>query len=130
MNAIVGLALVWAIGISFLTAWLADQRGRSYGAWWFLGFLFGPLALLAVGLAPTGLPSAASVARPMSTPTMSPRNTQTSSGPLRHSHDSCTPTIHGDVDRHLRSAHNLDPGSVSTGELVRLHRHEHGSAAT
>jgi len=39
------------IGCAALCAWVADTRGRSPGGWFFIGFLLGPLALIAVGLA-------------------------------------------------------------------------------
>ena len=38
--------------IAIFTAWIASQKSRSALLWFFLGFFFGFIALLAVGLAP------------------------------------------------------------------------------
>ena len=46
------LALWIPLGCAFLTAWLASERGRPNVPWFFLGLVFGPIAMLAVGLAP------------------------------------------------------------------------------
>ena len=43
---------ILALACSGFCAWLADEKGRSVGAWLFLGLLFGPLALLAIVGAP------------------------------------------------------------------------------
>ena len=48
---IAGLLGLAAVGGGF-AAWLAAQKHRDPIGWFFLGLLFGPLALLAVGLAP------------------------------------------------------------------------------
>jgi hypothetical protein len=56
MVAFVGLLLsvvvVDALIVGPLTAWLADERGRDPAPWFFLGALFGPIALLSVGFGP------------------------------------------------------------------------------
>jgi hypothetical protein len=44
------LVILWVI-LAFFTAWIAGTKGRSEGAWFVLGLLFGIIALLAVGLA-------------------------------------------------------------------------------
>jgi hypothetical protein len=46
------LALWIPLGCALLTAWLASERGRANVPWFFLGLVFGPIAMLAVGLAP------------------------------------------------------------------------------
>ena len=40
------------VSMAFFTAWLATERGRAGRIWFVLGFFFGPIALLSVGLAP------------------------------------------------------------------------------
>lgn len=40
------------LGTDGLTGWLARQKRRAVGGWLALGLLLGPVALLAVGLAP------------------------------------------------------------------------------
>lgn len=40
------------LALAGLTAWLAKERGRSGRLWFVAGAIFGPFALLAVGLAP------------------------------------------------------------------------------
>jgi hypothetical protein len=56
MNALAGfllsVVLVDALVVGPLTAWLADERGRDPAPWFFLGALFGPIALLSVGFGP------------------------------------------------------------------------------
>jgi hypothetical protein len=55
-GAVDGFALIvvfWLMQAA-LTGWLADERGRGAGPWTVTGLIFGPLALLAVGLAPLG----------------------------------------------------------------------------
>lgn len=42
--------LAW-IGAAVLTAWLASELDRPGGIWLILGFLLGPIALVAVGFA-------------------------------------------------------------------------------
>lgn len=52
------MAMVWMIGPVVLlasicggySAWIAGTKGRSMGAWFLLGLITGPLAMLAVGL--------------------------------------------------------------------------------
>lgn len=44
--------VVWAIIFGIPSAWLASQRGRSAFDWLFVGAVFGPAAVLMVGLAP------------------------------------------------------------------------------
>lgn len=48
-SAVAATMLAWG----GFTAWLADQKERDPLGWFALGLLFGPIALLAVGLAPT-----------------------------------------------------------------------------
>lgn len=48
-----GLIGLWLLAWGAFTGWLADQKGRDSLAWFALGVLFGPLALLSVGMAPT-----------------------------------------------------------------------------
>jgi hypothetical protein len=43
---------LWALTWGGFSAWLADQKGRDPLSWFGLGLLFGPVALLSVGLAP------------------------------------------------------------------------------
>ena len=43
--------LVW-IACGFFAATVASSKGRGFGGWFFLGLLFGPIALLAVGFMP------------------------------------------------------------------------------
>jgi hypothetical protein len=49
-----GLILVFWLVQAGLAGWLADERGRGMGSWAIAGLLAGPVALLAVGLAPIG----------------------------------------------------------------------------
>ena len=49
-----GLIVVFWVMQAALTGWLADERGREFVPWAVTGLIFGPLALLAVGLAPLG----------------------------------------------------------------------------
>lgn len=51
MELVVIAVLYWFTQAT-LTGWLATERGRSDGEWVLLGLLFGPIALIAVGLAP------------------------------------------------------------------------------
>lgn len=44
-------AIVW-IACGFFAAAIASGKGRSFGGWFVLGFLFGPIALLASGFMP------------------------------------------------------------------------------
>lgn len=44
-------AIVW-IACGFFAAAIASGKGRSFGGWFILGFLFGPIALLASGFMP------------------------------------------------------------------------------
>lgn len=37
-----------------LAGWLANERGRDFFPWLITGVIFGPLAVIAVGLAPVG----------------------------------------------------------------------------
>lgn len=49
----IGLVLlVWWLIVANLAAWLAAERGRRFWEWFAMGLLTGPLAILAVGLAP------------------------------------------------------------------------------
>ena len=51
---IVGVVIAQAVISGGLCAYLADQKGYSSGAWFVLGFLFGPFGLIACA----GLPAA------------------------------------------------------------------------
>jgi hypothetical protein len=53
MNPVVILILIDVVLVAPLTAWLADQKGRSPSAWFVTAAIAGPISLLAVGLAPT-----------------------------------------------------------------------------
>ncbi|TAL12316.1 MAG: hypothetical protein EPO00_02030 [Chloroflexota bacterium] len=53
MHPIVLLLLVDLVIVAPLTGWLANQKGRSPSGWFVAAAIAGPLALLAVGLAPT-----------------------------------------------------------------------------
>lgn len=47
--------VLWLLGcgiIGFFCGWLADVKGRDTFSWFWLGFLFGPIALITLGLAP------------------------------------------------------------------------------
>ena len=81
---IIGIAIVGIICGSF-TAYLADEKGRSAGAWFVLGFCFNLLALLTLIGAPDvrssqGTPTQASV--PQQPPTAYRASTGTVSGPV------------------------------------------------
>ena len=47
-------ALVFATAFVFgiFCSWLAGEKGRNSGGWFFLGLLFGPIALFSLGFAP------------------------------------------------------------------------------
>lgn len=51
MNAFT-LYLLWGLTWGGFCAWLADEKGRSFLAWFMLGFFFSLVALLALGFAP------------------------------------------------------------------------------
>lgn len=53
------IAIPYAAIFGGLAAWLANAKNRSVGSWFFLGVLLGPLAILAVGLAPVAEESGA-----------------------------------------------------------------------
>ena len=53
MELLLVLFLVYALVFGFFCAYLAGEKGRSGGAWFFLGLIFGILALLVL----IGLPS-------------------------------------------------------------------------
>lgn len=44
--------LVYSVGPALLAAWLAGERGREPLVWAIVGLLLGPMAVIAVGLAP------------------------------------------------------------------------------
>ena len=46
------IAVLYWFAQAILTGWLATERGRDPVAWLPLGLLFGPIATIAVGLAP------------------------------------------------------------------------------
>ena len=50
MAAVVVLYLVVAVVCGFLTANIADSKGRGVGSWFVVGLFFGPLGLLGAGL--------------------------------------------------------------------------------
>lgn len=52
MGAIITLSVIWWIGQSLLCGWLAEEKGRSVGAWIVLGLLFGIFALIALAGSP------------------------------------------------------------------------------
>jgi len=47
--------LAWSIPSALAARWLADEKGHEPNYWTVVGLLFGPLAVLTVGLAPRGL---------------------------------------------------------------------------
>lgn len=49
---VVILVCLWFLGTALMTAWIADQKGRNAILWFFLGLIWGIIALLSVGLAP------------------------------------------------------------------------------
>jgi hypothetical protein len=54
------VVLLYVVGVAGLTSWVAESKSRSAGLWFLVGIVFGPLAMLAVGLAePNRLASAA-----------------------------------------------------------------------
>jgi len=45
------ILIAWVLlGCGALSAWVASTRGRGPMAWYILGIILGPLALIAVGL--------------------------------------------------------------------------------
>src|SRR6266581_3828540 len=52
LEALVLVAVAAWVADAFVTAWLADERGRNPLPWLALSLLVSPLALLAVGFAP------------------------------------------------------------------------------
>lgn len=46
------LFIAFNLSTSFFTAWLAEIKGYSAGAWFLLGLLFGLVALISIGLSP------------------------------------------------------------------------------
>lgn len=50
MATVVVLYLVVAVACGFLTANIADSKGRAVGSWFVVGLFFGPLGLLGAGL--------------------------------------------------------------------------------
>ena len=44
---------VW-LSHGLFAGWLAQEKGRRFGAWFTLALVFGPLAILTVGLSPRG----------------------------------------------------------------------------
>ena len=48
------LIAVWVLFLGGPAAWLAAERGRSAGNGLIAGMFFGPLAVIAIGLAPLG----------------------------------------------------------------------------
>jgi len=51
MIAVASLFLLFVV-CTFLSGWLAARRGRSAKLWSWMGFIFGPLAPLAIALLP------------------------------------------------------------------------------
>jgi hypothetical protein len=52
MGWLIVLGVVVWLAIALLGGWLAAERGRSYSTGFWFGLLFGPLGVIAVGLAP------------------------------------------------------------------------------
>jgi hypothetical protein len=52
MSVIIFTVVIFNAAMGGFSAWLASRKGYSTGAWFFLGLLFGVIAILAVGLAP------------------------------------------------------------------------------
>jgi len=50
---LVVVLLVSGLATGGFTAWLASQKGRGALAWFFLGFFFSLIAILALGFAPS-----------------------------------------------------------------------------
>jgi MFS family permease len=46
------VALFLTVVFTFLSGWMAGQRGRSLKLWFWLGAILGPIAILAVALLP------------------------------------------------------------------------------
>jgi hypothetical protein len=53
-NLMIGFAaaLLLLVVFTFLSGWIAGRRGRSTKLWYWLGAMFGPIALLAIALLP------------------------------------------------------------------------------
>jgi hypothetical protein len=49
---IIAVFVVYAIATGAFSAWLASAKDREAGTWFFLGLLFGIIALIAIGLSP------------------------------------------------------------------------------
>lgn len=51
-NPMIGFAaaLLLTAAFTFLSGWIAGRRGRSTKLWYWLGAIFGPIALLAIAL--------------------------------------------------------------------------------
>jgi hypothetical protein len=52
MSVIIFTVVIFNAAMGGLSAWLASRKGYGAGAWFFLGLLFGVIAILAVGLSP------------------------------------------------------------------------------
>ena len=54
-NPMIGLAVALLVLVAFtlLSGWIAGRRGHSTKLWYWLGAVFGPIALLAIALLPT-----------------------------------------------------------------------------
>lgn len=46
------VALLLFVVFTFLSGWIAGRRGHSTKLWYWLGAIFGPIALLAIALLP------------------------------------------------------------------------------
>jgi MFS family permease len=46
------IALLLTVVFTFLSGWMAGQRGRSLKLWFWLGAILGPIAILAIALLP------------------------------------------------------------------------------
>ena len=46
------LVIIWIVAFGALCGWLADEKGRSGSNWFWLGAVFGFVALLVLGFAP------------------------------------------------------------------------------
>jgi 4-hydroxybenzoate polyprenyltransferase len=51
-NPMIGFAaaLLLTVAFTFLSGWIAGRRGHSSKLWYWLGAIFGPIALLAIAL--------------------------------------------------------------------------------
>jgi hypothetical protein len=55
MQWVVGIIVVWAVAFGWPAAWLAGERGRGIWTWFFIGAIYGPVAIFILGFAPMGI---------------------------------------------------------------------------